>query len=52
MSKSTYPAYNPLAMASQEFANNYGKRCFQINRKERIKECESNRDRILKETKK
>jgi len=45
------PVYNPIAMGSQVIANAYGKACEKINKRERIKRCQDNRDRLLTENK-
>lgn len=42
-----HPVYNPIAMGDLITANAYGKAWSKIHRKERIKRCQENRDRIF-----
>lgn len=37
------PVYNPLAMASLEYANNYGKACRRFDKSQQKKQIELNR---------
>ena len=40
------PVYNPLAMASQEYANAYGKACIKFDKIKKNKQIEENRKKI------